>query len=193
MNIKKWTTSLSCLALVTTLAVGCDNNKDDKKENQSQQDKIEDMSQRQQKSYLSNINSDLAPNQQQYAIYQEQLKHKDEGYTNKEISRIKQSMKSIKKDIDQSQKVKSKLTKAKPDDDLDKKPNIATASIDVKLAQLKYDALSYDNQIKKYESDGNKDKANKIKVDRNVVQGEIELLKEEKLKIKESKLGESNE
>jgi len=188
--MKKGMMLLSSVVLVSTMGVGCDNGKHDKKDDKNQQNKMEQMNQREQKSYLSNINSDLAPKQQQYAIYQEQLKHKDEGYTNKEISRIKQSMKSIKKDIDQSQKVKSKLTKAKPDDDLDKKPNIATASIDVKLAQLKYDALSYDNQIKKYESDGNKDKANKIKVDRNVVQGEIELLKEEKLKIKESKLGE---
>lgn len=188
--MKKGMMLLSSVVLVSTMGVGCDNGKHDKKDDKNQQNKIEHMSQKEQKSYLSNINSGLAPKQQQYAIYQEQLKHKDEGYTNKEILRIKQSMKSIKKDIDQSQKVKSKLTKAKPDDDLDKKPNIATASIDVKLAQLKYDALSYDNQIKKYESDGNKDKANKIKVDRNVVQGEIELLKEEKLKIKESRLGE---
>lgn len=190
MNIKKWTTSLSCLALVTTLAVGCDNNKDDKKENQSQQEKIENMSQRQQKSYLSNINSDLVPKQQQYAIYQEQLKHKDEGYTNKEISRIKQSMKTLDKDIDKSQKMKAKLTKVKSDDDLDKKPDIATASIDVKLAQLKYDELSYDNQIKKAENDGDDDKVDKLRTDKNVVQGEIDLLKEEKLNIKDDRLGE---
>ena len=190
MKFQKWFASLSCVALASTLVAGCDNDKDDKKEDKKQQNKIEHMNKREQKSYLSNVNSDLAPKQQQYAIYQEQLKHKDEGYTGKEISRIKKSMKSLKKDIDQSQKVKAKLTKVKSDDDLDKKPDIAIASIDVKLAQLKYDELSYDNQIKKAESDGDDDKVDKLRTDKNVVQGEIELLKEEKLKIKENGLGE---
>lgn len=189
--MKKTIALLSSIALASTLVAGCDNDKkDDKKEDKNQQNKIENMNKREQKSYLSNVNSDLALKQQQYVIYKEQLKHKDEGYTGKEISRIEKSMKNLKKDIDQNQKVKAKLTKVKSDDDLDKQPDIATASIDVKLAQLKYDELSYDNQIKKAESDGDDDKVDKLKTDKNVVQGEINLLKEEKLNIKEDRLGE---
>lgn len=189
--MKKTIALLSSIALASTLVVGCDNDKkDDKKDDKNQQNKIEDMSKKQQKAYLVNVNSDLANKQQQYIIYKEQLKHKDEGYTGKEISRIEKSMKNLKKGIDQSQKVKAKLTKVKSDDDLDKKPDIATASIDVKLAQLKYDALSYDNQIKKAKSDGDDDKVDKLRTDKNVVQGEINLLKEEKLNIKDNRLGE---
>lgn len=188
--MKKGMMLLSSVVLVSTMGVGCDNDKHDKKDDKNQQNKMEQMNQREQKSYLSNINSDLAPKQQQYAIYQEQLKHKDEGYTDKEIARIKKSMKTLDKDIDKSQKMKAKLTKVKSDDDLDKKPDIATASIDVKLAQLKYDELSYDNQIKKAENDGDDDKVDKLRTDKNVVQGEIDLLKEEKLNIKDDRLGE---
>lgn len=188
--MKKGIMMLSSVVLVSTLAVGCDHGKHDKKDNKNQQNKVEHMSQKAQKNYLLDINSDLAPKQQQYAIYQEQLKHKDEGYTDKEISRIKKSMKTLDKDIDKSQKMKAKLTKVKSDDDLDKKPDIATASIDVKLTQLKYDELSYDNQIKKAENDGDDDKVDKLRTDKNVVQGEIDLLKEEKLNIKDDRLGE---
>lgn len=190
MKFQKWLMSLSCVALATTLVAGCDNDKDDKKEDKNQQNKIEEMSKKQQKAYLVNINSDLASKQQQYVIYQEQLKYKDEGYTGKEIARIKKAMKEVEKEIDHSLKVKSKLTKVKSEDDLDKKPDIATASIDVKLAQLKYDEMGYDNQIKKAENDGDNDKVDKLRTDKNVVQGEINLLKEEKLNIKDDRLGE---
>lgn len=189
MKFQKWLMSLSCVALASTLVVGCDNDKGDKKENKKQQNKIEDMSKKQQKAYLVNINSDLANKQQQYVIYQEQLKYKDEGYTGKEIARIKKAMKEMEKEIDHSQKVKSKLTKVKSEDDLDENPDIATASIDVKLAQLKYDEMGYDNQIKEAESDEDNEKVDKLRTDKNVVQGEIDLLKEEKLKIKDG-LGE---